>query len=219
MALHNGVRRGIARSWLVLLITAVFFGYGWFYAHPEALGTMFGGSASVAASDQTVTNWKTFNSKKLGISILYPQEYSVDDSYVYTELGPRNGIGGVKFTVPASKTEGTNLSHSDTGVSIEVLPSSVSCLDTAFVEAKLASSSVTENGTTYSIASTAGAGAGNFYEETVYVIAGSVPCTAIRYFIHSTNIHNYEPGTIREFDKKALIKEFDKIRRSLLIIR
>jgi hypothetical protein len=39
-------------------------------------------------------------------------------------------------------------------------------------------------------------------------------CTAVRYLVHSTNIGNYEPGAVREFDRPALIDLFDQIRRS-----
>jgi hypothetical protein len=70
----------------------------------------------------------------------------------------------------------------------------------------------------YSLATTSGAGAGNFYEEWVFALASSSPCTAVRYFIHSGNIGNYPTGAVTEFDHAALIKDFDSIRRSLTLI-
>jgi hypothetical protein len=62
--------------------------------------------------------------------------------------------------------------------------------------------------------------AGNTYEELVYVLADSPDpqnCMAVRYFIHTTRIENYEPGTVREYDRAALLRSFDEIRRSLII--
>ena len=62
-----------------------------------------------------------------------------------------------------------------------------------------------------------GAGAGNLYEEIVYVpnLPGNAGCYGIRYFIHSGNIANYEPGTMAEFDRTTLLAEFDRIRHSV----
>jgi len=37
----------------------------------------------------------------------------------------------------------------------------------------------------------------------------------VRYFIHSTNIGNYDPGTIKAFDQAALVARFDAIRKTL----
>ncbi len=74
-----------------------------------------------------------------------------------------------------------------------------------------------DGGHTWSVATSGDAGAGNFYDETVYALAGSRPCLAIRYFIHSTNIANYDPGTIKEFDRSALVTMFDRIRSTLAL--
>jgi hypothetical protein len=67
------------------------------------------------------------------------------------------------------------------------------------------------------VASTTGAAAGNRYEETVYAIPGTNPCVAVRYFVHYGVIENYPPGTVRQFDKQALLDQFDRIRRTLVV--
>jgi hypothetical protein len=51
----------------------------------------------------------------------------------------------------------------------------------------------------------------------VYAIPGSKPCLAMRYFIHSTNVGNYDPNTVIEFDKGSLVSVFDTMRQSLTI--
>ena len=83
----------------------------------------------------------------------------------------------------------------------------------------VATASVTETtaSSTYSAASSTGAAAGNRYEESVYAIAGSNPCTAVRYYIHYAAIENFEPGVVREFDRATLLAAFDTIRASLLL--
>ncbi len=158
--------------------------------------------------------WLTY-SKPLGtFSVQYPPTYTVNAAYTYSQLGPSKIINGVKFTIPAALASGTNLS-SDSGVSVEEIPGAASCTAARFLYDVTNPRQVSENGINYSVGDAGGVGAGNFYEERVYAIPGTSPCLAVRYFIHSTNIGNYAPGTVREFDKTALIKEFDKIRATL----
>src|SRR6202012_772585 len=72
----------------------------------------------------------------------------------------------------------------------------------------------TDGGITWSVEHGTDAGAGNFYDETVYAVQGPQSCLAIRYFIHSTNIANYPPGSVTEFDSSKLTATFDKRRAS-----
>lgn len=160
--------------------------------------------------------WHTLASSTLGYSIRYPEGYTLDTSYVYDQLGPGSEIGGIKFIIPKSRAQGTNLSGADTGVSIEVMPYADTCTADRFL-ADAKASKFSDGGTDYSVAHRTGAAAGNIYDETVYALVGSNPCLAVRYFIHSGNIANYPPGAVREFDKAALIQEFDTIRRSLVV--
>src|SRR4051812_8044491 len=51
-----------------------------------------------------------YKNYELGFSIRLPLSYTTDDTYTYQELGPGKDIHGVKFTIPETKTTGTNLS-------------------------------------------------------------------------------------------------------------
>ena len=150
-------------------------------------------------------------------SIRYPADYRLDTAYQYEGLGPGQAISGVKLLIPTQLSNGTNLSSFDTGVSVEELPGTTDCTAAAFLYSVNATSTVTDNGITYSYATSSDVGAGNFYEEQVWAIPGTAPCLAVRYFIHSTNIGNYPPGTVMEFDRQALLGQFDRIRRSLAV--
>lgn len=151
-------------------------------------------------------------------SIVYPRDFTADDSYIYGEVNPKKPIYGVKFIVPAQMATGTNLSSFDTGVSVEQLPRAKNCTGDIYLAADVKAHEVTENGVKYSLATSSGAAAGNLYEEMVYALSGSSPCTAVRYYIHSSNIGNYATTTaIREFDRSALLEAFDKIRQSLVL--
>ena len=153
-------------------------------------------------------------------SVVYPADFTVDSSYMYDQVNPKKPISGVKFTIPGTMATGTNLS-SDTYVSIEQLPHAKNCTGDIYLHDNVKAQTMTDNGVTYSVASSSGVGAGNLYEETVYAISPSTPCTAVRYFIHSGNIGNYppagEPGAVTEFDRVALLAAFDKIRESLTL--
>jgi len=174
-------------------------------------------TAAELPSGETGGDTVTYANPLSYYSIAYPKTYSVTQSYMYTGLGPGKEIKGIKFTIPPSMSEGTNLS-SDSGISVEEISNPSSCTAERFMLAPQNIRTVNENGIEYSVADQGGAGAGNFYEERVYVVVGSSPCVAVRYFIHSTNVGNYEPGTVREFDRAALLQEFDTIRNSLNIV-
>lgn len=147
-------------------------------------------------------------------SIIYPSNYTADPSYANTTVSPTKPIAGVKFTIPLAVATGTNLS-ADSYVSVEQLPRAKNCTADIYLAANVTAASEMINGVSYSFAASTEGAAGNRYEELVYARAGSDPCTAVRYVIHSTVLENYPAGTVREFDRAALIAEFDKIRDSL----
>ncbi len=152
-----------------------------------------------------------------GFSIRIPSDYSVVEKYSYDQISGKK-IGGIKFTIPASLAQGTNLG-SDSYISVEQIPNAKSCTADAFVSLVNGTGveSKTDGTMTYSYASTTGAGAGNRYQETVYTLPGTNPCVAVRYFIHYSVFQNYPEGTVKEFDENALISQFDSIRRTLVL--
>ena len=153
-----------------------------------------------------------------GFTIRYPKDYIVNTNYKYQELGPGKDISGVKFTIPESMATGTNLSSYDTGVSVEILPNTADCNAGLFLYNNPSVLTINKEGKEYSFASSTDAGAGNFYEEEVWAITGTDPCTAVRYLIHYTNIGNYPEGVVKEYDRESLVKQFDKIRETLITL-
>ena len=174
-------------------------------------------SSALAADDGDPASWPVFTSTEFGFSISHPKEWSVDPAFTYTGLGPDKAIDGVSFTIPSVMAKGTNLSL-DSHFSVEVLPETKKCTAAAFLPDGIdAPKIMEEDGTSWSVATMQDAGAGNFYDETAYAIPGTSPCVAVRYSIHSTNIANYDPGTVKEFDRDALVATFDEMRLSLVI--
>ena len=143
--------------------------------------------------------------------------YKVDETYAYQELGPGKDIKGVKFTIPASLAKGTNLS-SDSYLSVEQIPGGKDCSASLFLaDPHAPAQTIDQYGTTWSVASSTGAAAGNRYDETVYAVLGTNPCVAVRYVVHYGVIDNYPPGTVQQFDEQALQARFDQIRATLML--
>jgi len=160
----------------------------------------------------------TYLDAQKGFSVRYPADYSVDMNYKYQGLGQDKQIEGVKFTIPQGMANGTNLSSSDTGVSIEIIPTVENCNAGMFFGSDVKTQLKTDGDREYSFASLNEGAAGNFYEEQVWAFSGMNYCVGVRYLIHSTNIENYPEGSVSQFDKNALLEQFDKIRRSLVVL-
>lgn len=198
----------------VIVILALLVG-GYFY--------LFSGSTPepvqenpIPTAPVVVDTLQTYASSTWPLSIKYPQGYTADANYRNTSVNPQKPIMGVKFTVPMEMATGTNLS-ADSGISVEQLPRASLCTGDIYLAANVKSTNVTDGGVRYSVATSSEAATGNLYEEFVFAVASSTPCTAVRYFIHSTQLANYPEGTVRAFDRAALLLEFDKIRQSLVL--
>jgi hypothetical protein len=160
---------------------------------------------------------KVYENGAAGFSIRYPANYTLQADYTYRALGPGAGIDGVKFTVAPSSAAGTNLSP-DSYLSVEEIPRAPSCTAARFLpEGAPPAEEAKEGGTTYSVAKSTDAAAGNRYEETVLALPGTKPCIAVRYFVHYAVLQNYPPGAVREFDRKALLAQFNAMRRTLIV--
>lgn len=186
-----------------VVVALIIAGGAWYW--------MLGGSSALIEKPLS----QVYANTAEGFSLRLPSGYVTDEKYIYQELGPSKDISGIRFTIPAAVAAGTNLS-TDSYISIEKIPNVRECTASLFLEQGTVQT-ITEGDTAYSVASSTGAAAGNRYEETVYALKGTNPCIAVRYLIHYGVFENYPAGTVREFDKRALLAAFDAIRRSLTI--
>lgn len=149
-----------------------------------------------------------------GFSIRYPEDYTLDDAYQYQYFGPGREINGVKFVIPAILAADTNLSSSDTGVSVETIFNTTDCDAGLFLEGDAEAQDIMDDDREYSWTSRTEGAVGNRYEEEIWAIPGLNSCTAVRYLIHYMDINNYLEGSVTEFDHEALMDQFDSIRRT-----
>ena len=185
------------------------------------LAVFFAATALTCAGAATQASaWPLYRNAKLGYAISYPPGWQVDTTHDYQSLGPGKDIYGTAFIVSSGAAAGTNLSR-NSYLAVEVLPGTVACTADKFLDDADQAGQRTERfrDITYSVEHGSDAGAGNYYDETVYAVRGLRPCLAIRYFIHSTNIANYPPGIVTEFDKAKLLTTFDRMRASFRLTR
>jgi hypothetical protein len=168
------------------------------------------------SAQQPPTGWRIYGDAKLGFSIAYPKKWRVDRAHVYPTPVDDTRIVGVAFVVPPKLAMHTNLS-TDSYLSVESAPAVDTCKPSGFLATTDTQRDENEGSLHWSVATSDDAGAGNFYDETVYALKDSRPCLAIRYFIHSTNVDNYPAGTVRQFDKAGLVGLFDRIRSTFAL--
>jgi hypothetical protein len=146
-------------------------------------------------------------------SIAYPANFTVNPNYTDSTFGPGNDISGVRFSIPASLAAGTNLS-SDSYVGVYTLPQGSLCDVKRFIASGGGAQSIENvvvDGRVFSVAQGSEPAAGNLYEEIVASPIGGKICTAVKLFIHSSNIHNYDPGTVKEFDRAGLVAIYESM--------
>ncbi|MBC7836437.1 hypothetical protein H7X87_01520 [Acetobacteraceae bacterium] len=167
---------------------------------------------SAIATDPSL--WNIYASESMSFSVQYPEDYTIDEQYSY-EIAPQRRAEGIALKVPPIFTQGTNLS-SDSYISIETIPEFSSCNIAQYLY-NMPTQDVTliDGGWEYSVGEEVGENAGSYYEEKVFLRNDIGPCLVVRYFIHTMSLEDYATGNVREFDRAALLGEFDQIRRSL----
>lgn len=156
-----------------------------------------------------------YSNTMFGFEVLIPVGFTVDEAYLNQDMGPGKEIPGVAFRIPESMTTGTNLSP-DSHVAVERLVQT-ECDQDLFIDTPLSSSEIVVGDIHYTKVTGSGAGAGNRYEESIYMTQKEDMCYALRYFIHSTNIENYDKGSVKEYDHTAVMTAFEGILNSLSI--
>ena len=162
----------------------------------------------LSASD--MASWKTYTDGVKGFSIKYPSGWTVNTTYTDSVMGPGKERSGVSFTIPKSMTTGTNLGW-DTSVSVETNTYATTCSASEFYGTGSMSKTFDAqvNGAMYNFATGSDAGAGNRYETFFATMPGTNPCLGVQLFIHSSNIDNYDPGTVQAFDRTQLLSIYE----------
>ncbi|MBX9765298.1 hypothetical protein K2X83_01510 [Patescibacteria group bacterium] len=187
----------------VAVLVALAFG-----AHLYSVSELTGGAYGARLN--------TYADYNLGLSVRYPADFTVDDSYNYVGLGQDKYIQGISFSVPASKLKGTNLLPG-TQASVEIIPNTPSCHVKLFLSDPSNIRSFIDGDVLYSSGMHKSENSKSEYEEQVYAITGSSPCVAIRYLIRTEPITSYNAASLASYNRKDLLSVFDTMRHSLVV--
>lgn len=69
----------------------------------------------------------------------------------------------------------------------------------------------TVNGMAFVHTTAEGAGAGNFYQQEIFRTVQNNACHEVIFFIHFTNVSNYTPGTVTEFNRDAVMRNLEAV--------
>ena len=163
-----------------------------------------------APQGEPLAHSKTYINSAKGFSLSYGGGMKVSEAYAYDNLQSGKSIPGVSFAFEPEYFRGTNLS-SDSRVAVE-WTDSTACTPKEFTDEPLRDIEMQSiNSKVWSVASTSGAAAGNLYEEVLYTAKGSADCFNVRLFLHSSNIGNYAPGSVRAFDRISIDQLFKQM--------
>jgi|GEM_PF-2795225 len=164
-----------------------------------------------ASSTQIIktNDLQTYKNNSYGFSFMYPSALGfVIPSY------PNLEDKIVQLQIPQSDYPRTNFGDAAFSVSAVYTKSLEACLAAANTPENGDGFKSTKeiNGLTYYYTKSAGAGAGNLYESTIYrVLVGGQLCVELNETIHTGNIGNFPSGTVTEVDKSAVQTRLDDI--------
>lgn len=170
---------------------------------------------------ENVSEWQT-DQNNGGWSIAYPIDFNATDNYSaaltdnWREGMPGGpGLQSFTLTIPRAFEPQTNFDGAKLTVGVSSNASAVAqCLtiEPTGPPGQLPTSTMTINGTVFTVFHLSDAGAGNYYETTSYRTLHGGRCYAVEYTIHSSQIGNYPPEYgLKPFDETKLHDVLDRI--------
>ncbi len=155
---------------------------------------------------------QTFNYDEGGIALAYSDQFA--PANIPSSLNHKTDLKFALQWIDTSSYVGTNL-----GAAYFVFGSSTnsqivaSCVDPlqSGVAPETANGKVAFNGYDFTSSVASDAGAGNIYDQYIYRVAEQGVCYEAIFFIHYSNIGNYSPGAVKEFDQPGLLQKFNGI--------
>ena len=178
-----------------ILIIALIVGAAWFFSQkpvvkPAPVSEIISGVPS-----------RVYQNKDFGFRLSYPEGAEIR-SEMFEGYLPVTQTGAVGMYLPQSLFDKTNLAEAGVFVGISPRPDAVrDCQIVGQGEANKDLGMTMINGAPFHGFQGVGAGAGNYYDLTIYRTVKNGSCYEIVELLHSGNINNYPPGTVAEFDK------------------
>lgn len=151
-------------------------------------------------------------------SIKSPRDFEAREG---DQAGGGNFIGeprvSLNFPDDAFDTQETNFAGGAVVVSIAKAATAATCYQDPQNSAKTLTDTETINGVSFKAGVASDAGAGNFYDSRVYRALYGGNCYELVSVVHTTNVGNYEPGTVTEFNKAQAWSVLDRIVRTMTL--
>lgn len=153
---------------------------------------------------------ETYRNATYGFEFAYPADMAfVTPSYASLQ----DKI--VEITTKSNLYPETNFGDAAFSVSAQYARTLPACLALGHNDPEFGKEPITINGVNFYLAKTTGAAAGNLYQSTLYrTLAGKATCLELMETVHTTNIGNYEPGTVTEVDQGPIKERLDGILNS-----
>jgi hypothetical protein len=150
---------------------------------------------------------------------LYRPESSAIHTQDFEGYLPLTQTPVVAIVLPAALFEGTNLGEAGVYVGASSSPAVTSSWNLPSAEnGEISAGTVTLGGVSFAVFTSTGAAAGNIYEERIYRALRDGVCLEIVELLHSSNIGNYDPGTVVEFDKAKFQGYLEAIVRTFSVV-
>lgn len=153
------------------------------------------------------TSTQIFRFAPLSLEFVYPKEFSFEQPSFGNLPDPVTQI-----SMPTVGYEKTNFGGASLTVTSGYAKDIASCLALSTPQnGDGFKSSKVINGATFYSTKTGGAAAGSFYEGRIYRTLRGSMCIEFVETIHTTNIQNYDPGTVTEVDTTPIWAKLDAI--------
>jgi hypothetical protein len=221
---------------LIIFVIFPFVGFYWGTQYGEALQTLeqtsapsvaatapsSSGSIDVSAYYENTAAWQTDqNNTSGGFTIAYPLDFNVTDNYSAAPSTDwrlnSNGVPGIQYftlTVPQAFEPQTNFADAMLTVGASQNNTAIAeCLKQDQTDGPAtATTTATIRGVPFTVFTSDGAGAGNYYQTTSYRTLHAGECYAVEYTIHSGQIANYPPQyDLQPFDQEQIQSVLQRI--------
>jgi hypothetical protein len=157
-----------------------------------------------------------FFDPQYAVALSYTDEFAPTDMQIPVDA-KGTPLLTLAFIDPDYYSPRTNLSEAYLLLAASTDPAIVStCTLPSSQFAETVTGLVSVNGYTFTRSEFSGAAAGNRYDQVAYRTVWNNKCFEVVYLIHSTNIGNYTPGTVVEYDRPVLVSKFEAILTTFL---